>query len=620
VARLPVPGSDRGTWGEILNTFLSVEHNSDGTLKTDGSLSDKADDDVVVHLAGDETISGNKNFTGTLEHHGNAVVDTTDPRLSDDRPPTAHQTSHQSGGSDELTGALDANARVNVRKGGTSAGTRRSINFIEGTNIDITATDNSGAERVDVTIATVNVVQSVNGETGVVVLDKSDIGLGNVDNTSDIDKPISSDTQTALDAKQDDLGYIPEDEANKSTSTILGTSDTAYPTQNAVKTYVDTNLADKADTDHTHTVSNITDLTASASELNTLDGITATTAELNYTDGVTSAIQTQIDGKQPLDPTLTALAGVTTAADKVIYATGSDTFTTADLSSFARTLLDDSTAAAARSTLGVPKIASGTSSQGVGTNTKTSTIAGYTLTAGDFIALTLTNGNTSTAPTLNVNSGGAVTIQQTSPAFDFQATAGAVWLLYYTGSVYVLLNNGDPVDAIYANKLSSGMDVFPRDFVTGEAVLATQSLIAVQFTCDKIFTATQLRTITGSQASSGATTIKMGLYEVNADSSLTLLAKTANNTSLWASIDTVYTEAFESGATVDMVRNKRYAFAVLQDGGTLPKLVGQRQPNGNILTYTPRIAANYASQTDIPSSLVAGTGVARDRPWGVVLP
>jgi hypothetical protein len=42
-------------------------------------------------------------------------------------------------------------------------------------------------------------VQSVNTQTGDVVLDKTDIGLGNVDNTSDADKPISDDTQAALD-------------------------------------------------------------------------------------------------------------------------------------------------------------------------------------------------------------------------------------------------------------------------------------------------------------------------------------------------------------------------------------------------------------------------------------
>lgn len=44
-------------------------------------------------------------------------------------------------------------------------------------------------------------------------------------------------------------------------------------------------------------VASITDLTATAAELNTLDGITATTVELNYTDGVSGPIQTQLDGK-----------------------------------------------------------------------------------------------------------------------------------------------------------------------------------------------------------------------------------------------------------------------------------------------------------------------------------
>ena len=45
-------------------------------------------------------------------------------------------------------------------------------------------------------------VDSVNGQTGVVVLDKTDIGLGNVDNTTDLLKPISTATQVALDAKR----------------------------------------------------------------------------------------------------------------------------------------------------------------------------------------------------------------------------------------------------------------------------------------------------------------------------------------------------------------------------------------------------------------------------------
>lgn len=46
-------------------------------------------------------------------------------------------------------------------------------------------------------------VTSVNGQGGIVVLDKSDIGLGNVDNTSDADKPASNAVVTALGGKVD---------------------------------------------------------------------------------------------------------------------------------------------------------------------------------------------------------------------------------------------------------------------------------------------------------------------------------------------------------------------------------------------------------------------------------
>ena len=51
-------------------------------------------------------------------------------------------------------------------------------------------------------------VQSVQGRYGDVVIDKTDVALGNVDNTSDVDKPVSTAQQAALDLKADIAGQV----------------------------------------------------------------------------------------------------------------------------------------------------------------------------------------------------------------------------------------------------------------------------------------------------------------------------------------------------------------------------------------------------------------------------
>lgn len=56
------------------------------------------------------------------------------------------------------------------------------------------------------------------------------------------------------------------------------------------------------DTNTTYTLSSF-GITATAAELNRLDGVTATTTEINYLDGVTSAIQTQLNNKASISHT-----------------------------------------------------------------------------------------------------------------------------------------------------------------------------------------------------------------------------------------------------------------------------------------------------------------------------
>jgi hypothetical protein len=64
-------------------------------------------------------------------------------------------------------------------------------------------------------------VQSVNGQTGIVNVTKADVGLGNADNTSDVNKPISTATQTALDGKEN--SFSKNTAFNKNFGTVAGT-------------------------------------------------------------------------------------------------------------------------------------------------------------------------------------------------------------------------------------------------------------------------------------------------------------------------------------------------------------------------------------------------------------
>jgi hypothetical protein len=176
--------------------FLGVEHNPDGTLRAEGSLALKADDATVVHntgsetvtgtknfaappfvpaptnaahaatkayadsvaagkannaavvhLTGTETVTGGKDFTGGITKNGSALVDTTDPRLSDARTPVLHAGTHASGGADPVAassiGAVSATGGGKELLSTLASGATPTINLADGNVQLLTLTANA---------------------------------------------------------------------------------------------------------------------------------------------------------------------------------------------------------------------------------------------------------------------------------------------------------------------------------------------------------------------------------------------------------------------------------------------------------------------------------------------
>lgn len=188
-------------------------------------------------------------ITGTIHLQSDLMTlfagkaDDSDPRLSDARVPLAH--SHTIGDVSGLTLALADKLPIAEKGAANGVATLDSAGKIPESQIpavaitDTFAVANQAemlaltAQRGDVAVRSdldetfilavepasslanwillrtpTNAVLSVAGKTGAVGLNSADVGLGNVNNTSDLDKPISTDTANALAGK---LGDAPSD-------------------------------------------------------------------------------------------------------------------------------------------------------------------------------------------------------------------------------------------------------------------------------------------------------------------------------------------------------------------------------------------------------------------------
>ena len=292
MARLPTPGSDDNTWGTILNEFLSVEHNSDGTLKVNDDFND-LQNDINTHAS---DTANPHSVTKSQVGLGNA-----DNTSDADKPiSSATQTALnlKVNANSVITGATntkityDSKGLVTASADATTADISDSADKRYVTDTHLTLLGNlSGINTGDQDLSgLVPSTRTVNGHalSSNVSVTKTDVSLGNVDNiqqlplsyldtdtglAADSDSKVASqkavkayvdanvggspawgavtgtlsdqtDLQDALDDKQDALYFTPEDAANRDTDgTLSANNDTLYASQKATKTYADTKLA-----------------------------------------------------------------------------------------------------------------------------------------------------------------------------------------------------------------------------------------------------------------------------------------------------------------------------------------------------------------------------------------
>ncbi|HTE22284.1 MAG TPA: hypothetical protein VK674_04560 [Candidatus Limnocylindria bacterium] len=206
MARLPVPGGDDNSWGIVLNDFLNQSLNSDGSIKS--AAIQAALLDATATTKG--VVKLTKDFGGTASLP--QVTGLRGRSLSTTAPSNNNVLAYNSGTNEwepqAAAGAPDATtgSKGVVQLAGDLAGTATAPTVPGKQPLDSDLTAIAG-----LTPSNDDVLQRKAGawtnrtpaqlKTDLALV-KGDVGLGNADNTSDANKPVSTATQTALNGKE----------------------------------------------------------------------------------------------------------------------------------------------------------------------------------------------------------------------------------------------------------------------------------------------------------------------------------------------------------------------------------------------------------------------------------
>ena len=249
-------------------------------------------------------------------------------------------------------------------------------------------------------------------------------------------------------------------------SATNSTSETQAATPKAVKAAYDL-AAGKAPVSHTHPWSQITDVPAASLTVKGTVQLSSATNSTSETQAATpkavKAVYDLANGKQPADATLTALAGLATAADKLPYFTGNDTASLTTLTNVGRNILDKASTQAVIQYLGLSD-ASGYVGRWL--NTRVFTSSGtYTPTLGTKrIRVTITGGGG--------GGGGCKAISNNETFFGAGGGAGGTIISIMTptqNSYPVTIGAGGAGGVSATNGTSGGNSVFASLIAPGGA-------------------------------------------------------------------------------------------------------------------------------------------------------